>query len=37
MCRDDALRLDKLVKELLDLSRIESGEAAPQLVALSAA
>ena len=35
MCRDDALRLDGLVKELLDLSKIESGEAAPQLVAVS--
>lgn len=34
MCRDDTLRLDKLVKELLELSRIESGETAPQLVAL---
>jgi PAS domain S-box-containing protein len=34
MCRDDTLRLDKLVKELLDLSRIESGETAPQRVAL---
>jgi two-component system, NtrC family, sensor histidine kinase KinB len=31
MCRDDAMRLDKLVKDLLDLSRIESGEAAPHL------
>ena len=29
MCRDDALRLDTLVKELLDLSKIESGEARP--------
>jgi PAS domain S-box-containing protein len=35
MCRDDALRLDRLVKELLDLSKIESGEAAPKRVALS--
>ena len=34
MCRDDTLRLDKLVKELLDLSRIESGETAPQRVAV---
>jgi signal transduction histidine kinase len=31
MCRDDAMRLDKLVKDLLDLSRIESGVAAPHL------
>jgi PAS domain S-box-containing protein len=35
MCRDDTLRLDKLVKDLLELSRIESGETAPQLVALA--
>ena len=26
MCRDDAMRLDTLVRDLLDLSRIESGE-----------
>jgi NtrC-family two-component system sensor histidine kinase KinB len=31
MCRDDAMRLDRLVKDLLDLSRIESGQAAPHL------
>ena len=31
MCRDDATRLDTLVKELLDLSRLESGRGAPQL------
>jgi two-component system, NtrC family, sensor histidine kinase KinB len=31
MCRDDALRLDTLVKQLLDLSKIESGEAPPQV------
>ena len=36
MCREDALRLDTLVKELLDLSKIESGEAAPHLVPVSA-
>ena len=35
MCREDALRLDRLVKELLDLSKIESGEAALHLVELS--
>ena len=29
MCREDALRLDRLVKDLLDLSKIESGEARP--------
>ena len=34
MCRDDTLRLDKLVKDLLELSRIESGETAPQLAAV---
>ena len=31
MCRDDTLRLDKLVKDLLDLSRIESGKVTPRL------
>jgi signal transduction histidine kinase len=31
LCRDDTRRLDTLVKDLLDLSRIESGMAAPQL------
>ena len=36
MCRDDTLRLDKLVKELLELSRIESGEANPQVAAVPA-
>lgn len=36
MCCDDALRLDKLVKDLLDLSRIESGESAPQVAAIPA-
>ena len=35
MCREDALRLDRLVKDLLDLSKIESGEAALHVVALS--
>jgi two-component system, NtrC family, sensor histidine kinase KinB len=34
MCRDDTSRLDKLVKDLLDLSRIESGEAAPRVAAV---
>lgn len=36
MCRDDTLRLEKLVKDLLDLSRIESGEAAPHMAAVPA-
>ena len=36
MCREDALRLDRLVKDLLDLSRIESGEAAPKLAGIPA-
>jgi len=35
MCRDDALRLDKLVNDLLDLSKIESGDAPPVLAAVS--
>ena len=30
MCREDAMRLDRLVKDLLDLSRIESGRRSPQ-------
>jgi NtrC-family two-component system sensor histidine kinase KinB len=34
MCRTDTSRLDKLVKDLLDLSKIESGEAAPHLAAV---
>ncbi len=29
VCRDDILRLDRLMRELLDLSRIESGAVAP--------
>jgi PAS domain S-box-containing protein len=29
LCHDDAMRLDRLVKDLLDLSRIESGEVPP--------
>lgn len=35
MCREDAMRLDKLVKDLLDLSRIESGKETPELVPVS--
>jgi two-component system, NtrC family, sensor histidine kinase KinB len=30
-CRDDCERLDKLMRDLLDLSRIEAGESKPQL------
>jgi two-component system, NtrC family, sensor histidine kinase KinB len=37
MCRDDAARLEKLTKDLLDLSRIESGEAEPRLAVVPAA
>jgi PAS domain S-box-containing protein len=37
MCRDDAMRLDELVKDLLDLSRIEAGRDAPQLTPVSLA
>ncbi len=29
VCRDDTLRLDRLMRELLDLSRLESGAVAP--------
>ena len=29
VCRDDATRLDRLMRELLDLSKIESGDSAP--------
>jgi PAS domain S-box-containing protein len=35
MCREDAMRLDKLVKDLLDLSRIESGKESPQIAPVS--
>ena len=35
-CRQDCERLDKLMRDLLDLSRIEAGESQPQLVAISA-
>jgi signal transduction histidine kinase len=35
-CRDEAARLERLLRELLDLSRLESGEMAPRLAAVSA-
>jgi PAS domain S-box-containing protein len=35
MCQEDAMRLDKLVKDLLDLSRMESGKEIPQLEPVS--
>jgi len=36
ICREDCERLEKLMRDLLDLSRIEAGEAAPNLVPISA-
>lgn len=35
-CRRDCERLDKLMRDLLDLSKIEAGESQPQLAAISA-
>jgi NtrC-family two-component system sensor histidine kinase KinB len=35
-CRQDCERLDKLMRDLLDLSRIEAGESEPQLATFSA-
>jgi len=35
-CRQDCERLDKLMRDLLDLSRIEASESRPQLVTVSA-
>jgi NtrC-family two-component system sensor histidine kinase KinB len=35
-CRQDCERLDKLMRDLLDLSRIEAGESEPQLANVSA-
>jgi two-component system, NtrC family, sensor histidine kinase KinB len=37
MCREDCARLDKLMRDLLDLSRIEAGQNVPHLVPISAA
>lgn len=34
-CRQDCERLDKLMRDLLDLSKIESGESQPQLATVS--
>ncbi|HEY0379941.1 MAG TPA: ATP-binding protein [Pyrinomonadaceae bacterium] len=31
-CRQDCVRLDKLMRDLLDLSRIEAGESRPQII-----
>src|SRR2546428_1887866 len=36
-CREDCARLDKLMRDLLDLSRIEAGQQAPYLIPSSAA
>ena len=35
-CRQDCERLDKLMRDLLDLSKIEAGEGQPQLASVSA-
>jgi PAS domain S-box-containing protein len=35
-CRQDCERLDKLMRDLLDLSRIEAGESQPQLATVNA-
>jgi PAS domain S-box-containing protein len=35
-CRQDCERLDKLMRDLLDLSKIEAGESQPKLAAVSA-
>lgn len=35
-CRQDCERLDKLMRDLLDLSKIEAGESQPQLASVSA-
>jgi two-component system, NtrC family, sensor histidine kinase KinB len=36
ICRDDCARLEKLMRDLLDLSRIEAGEEVPHRVPISA-
>jgi signal transduction histidine kinase len=36
-CREEAARLERLIRALLDLSRLESGETAPHLAAVEAA
>jgi NtrC-family two-component system sensor histidine kinase KinB len=36
MCRDDAVRLERLIGDLLDLSKIESGQAIPKPTAMAA-
>jgi two-component system, NtrC family, sensor histidine kinase KinB len=36
MCRDDAVRLERLIGDLLDLSRIESGRAVPKPTTIAA-
>jgi two-component system, NtrC family, sensor histidine kinase KinB len=35
-CREDCERLEKLMRDLLDLNRIEAGESPPQLTSISA-
>ncbi len=35
-CREDCTRLEKLMRDLLDLSKIEAGEAAPKLLPIGA-
>ena len=35
-CRQDRERLDKLMRDLLDLSKIEAGESQPQIATVSA-
>src|SRR2546426_2131404 len=36
-CREDCARLDRLMRDLLDLSRIEAGQNAPYLITINAA
>jgi PAS domain S-box-containing protein len=35
-CREDCERLDKLMRDLLDLSKIEAGESQPELISIKA-